>query len=314
MSNNHITGIPEWVNDSILCATAYLRQNLPGSFTLMFSPTYTTIVRSDGEAYQITSRSLERMTTIDLAMVHSLDRPPASRPAPPHGEPTPSEPPIPVPTAEELEEIEQILSQSPTETLINISSDGESESPPPLPPPLDLSLPNSPQEETTTPQVTPSEVIVPPTNELAVDIETAPLLDVPVLVLTNEGHKEQLAELWTLYQRELHRSVPNQQHRLHLAYHFGKIRHSHPSSFRTFVNTKFSGTRSRRRFSVAATRALHLGSLLGLPTFLSARLLTFAHLRLLTRGEFTDLYNTLCESYGLFHLDAEDLVFNEGAL
>jgi hypothetical protein len=293
-NNNDIRNIPPWINEAILCATAFLQMNLPGSFSLIVSPTQVTFVRSDGDTYQLGSRVLSRLTVLDLEDVVNLSRPPASRPPPPR-----PDPPIPVPTTEEMVEIETILNQSPTETLINLSSNEEDESPPPLPPQLDMTSPDYPDPSW------------PTVDELMDDCVLANDYEVPDLELTATTTKDQIEELWNLYQREERRSVSNRTYRLHLAYLLGEIRHSHPATFRTFLH---SGTRARRYFITTIDRAYELGQIISLSRLMGTRTLTVSHLRHLTRESFAEIKAFVRSPSSSSSSDSEDLVFNEGAL
>jgi hypothetical protein len=296
-SNNNNSDIylpPPWINDAILCATAYLQQNLPGSFSLLVSPAAVTFVRPDGDVYQLGGNVLRRLTALNLAEVQRLDRPPASRPPPPR-----PDPPIPVPTAEEMTEIEAILDKSPQETMVNLSSDEENESPPPLPPQLDMTSPDYPDPSW------------PTVDELMDDCVLANDYEVPDLGLTATTTKDQIEELWNLYQREERRSVSNRTYRLHLAYLLGEIRHSHPATFRTFLH---SGTRARRYFITTIDRAYELGQIISLSRLMGTRTLTVSHLRHLTRESFAEIKAFVRSPSSSSSSDSEDLVFNEGAL
>jgi hypothetical protein len=294
-NNRNIYLPPPWMNDSILCATAYLQQNLPGSFSLLVSPAAVTFVRPDGDVYQIGGRALLRLTELTLAQVQALDRPPASRPPPPR-----PDPPIPVPTAEEIATIEAILDQSPQETLINLSSDGDDESPPPLPPQLDMTSSEYPDPSW------------PSVDELMDDCVLADDYEVPDLGLTATETKDRIEELWNLYQREERRSIAsNRTYRLHLAYLLGELRQSHPATFRTFLN---NGTRARRYFITTVDRAYQLGQIITLSRLLGTRQLTVSHLRHLTRESFAEIKAFVRSPSSSSSSDSEDLVFNEGAL
>ena len=79
--------------------------------------------RGNPDAYQIGTRSLARLTALDLMDVARLDRLPASRPAPPR-----PDPPIPVPAAEEFAEIFDgfsIGSNDLTQLVLGLDRDSE---------------------------------------------------------------------------------------------------------------------------------------------------------------------------------------------
>jgi hypothetical protein len=102
---------------------------------------------------------------------------------------------------------------------------------------------------------------------------------------------------------------------LHLAYRFGELKHSHPSSYYKFSNGNFPRDRSRRFFNSAANRAYRIGQQIGLAHLLGAKVLTWYQLKCISNADFEELLPALqAQGEEIVISDSEDLVFDEGAL
>jgi hypothetical protein len=267
-----MSNTPSWINPSALVGIAALQLNIDQAFTLVVTPTQIVICRSDGEHYQCpTSELLSEVAT------HFTENNPAEADNPQMSDPILDSDPL-----------------SPSQFIF--------ESPQPM-------EPTSPAPTSVSPP-TPHSSALPTPAELAADINSAYSTSAPSVSIASGDTATYLQDLLAQLTREQGRKTRSQTKLLHLAYLMGQKQRSHAASFRRFTDRAFQKERTRRRFTTAVFRTHRIAQQVGLGRLLGSTILTFWHLKVMSKDDFEALILALPPETS----DSEDFVFNEGAL